>query len=42
MSKDATAGNTVCNFQFDQIDGFNSLVELALDLRWSWSHATDE
>ena len=42
MSKQATAGNTVCNFQFDQIDGFNSLVELALDLRWSWNHATDE
>ena len=24
------------------IEGFDSLVELALDLRWSWNHATDE
>jgi starch phosphorylase len=23
------------------IDGFDSLAELALDMRWSWSHATD-
>jgi starch phosphorylase len=42
MNQQATADNTVYNFQSDQIDGFNSLVELALDLRWSWSHATDE
>jgi starch phosphorylase len=42
MSKHATAGNTISNFQFDKVDGFNSLVELALDLRWSWNHATDE
>jgi starch phosphorylase len=25
-----------------EIEGFDSLAELALDLRWSWSHATDE
>ena len=24
------------------IDGFNSLAELALDMRWSWNHATDK
>ena len=24
------------------IDGFDSLVELALDLQWAWSHADDE
>src|SRR5690349_15421625 len=23
-------------------DGFDALAELALDLRWSWSHATDD
>jgi starch phosphorylase len=23
-------------------DGFNALMELALDLRWSWNHGTDE
>ena len=25
-----------------EIDGYDSLVELALDLRWSWNHATDK
>jgi starch phosphorylase len=24
------------------IEGFDSLAELALDLRWSWNHATDD
>ena len=24
------------------IDGFDSLAELALDLHWSWNHSTDE
>jgi starch phosphorylase len=24
------------------VDGFDSLAELALDVRWSWNHATDE
>jgi starch phosphorylase len=24
------------------IDGFDSLAELALDMRWSWNHSTDE
>ena len=25
-----------------KLEGFDSLAELALDLRWSWNHATDE
>ena len=25
-----------------EVDGFDQLVELALDLRWSWNHAADE
>ncbi len=25
-----------------EIDGFDSLAELALNLRWSWNHASDE
>ena len=25
-----------------ELEGFDSLTELALDLRWSWNHATDE
>src|SRR5208282_4319043 len=24
------------------VEGFNSLAELALDMRWAWNHATDE
>ena len=24
------------------VEGFNSLAELALDMRWSWNHATDQ
>jgi starch phosphorylase len=24
------------------VNGFESLEELALDLRWSWNHAADE
>ncbi len=24
------------------IEGYDSLAELALDLRWSWNHATDD
>jgi starch phosphorylase len=26
----------------NKIDGFDSLADLALNLRWSWNHATDE
>ena len=28
--------------QKSDIDGFDSLAALALNLRWSWNHATDE
>lgn len=28
--------------QHDDIEGYASLAELALDLRWSWNHAADE
>ena len=24
------------------VEGFESLAELALDLRWTWNHATDQ
>ena len=30
-----------CNLLPTEIEGFDSLAELALDLRWSWNHATD-
>ena len=25
-----------------EVEGFDSLTELALDMRWSWNHAADE
>jgi glycogen phosphorylase len=25
-----------------EADGFDSLAELALDMRWSWNHAADQ
>jgi len=28
--------------QFTDIEGFDTLSELALDMRWSWNHATDQ
>ncbi len=28
--------------QNEKIDGFDTLADLALNLRWSWNHATDE
>ena len=33
---------TKSNVPREQVDGFDSLAQLALDLRWSWNHATDE
>ena len=30
------------NSRASKIEGFDSLSELALDMRWSWNHATDE
>ncbi len=30
------------HFSSAVVEGFDSLAELALDLRWSWNHATDE
>ena len=41
-SKQAPARNPNYDSLPTEIDGFDSLAELALDLRWSWNHATDE
>jgi starch phosphorylase len=30
------------DFSPTEIEGFDSLAELALNMRWSWNHATDE
>ena len=39
-------GNRACNPLYSMlptdVDGFDALAELALDLRWSWNHAADK
>jgi hypothetical protein len=35
-------GKPSYNSLHKEIEGFDSLAELALDLHWSWNHATDE
>ena len=42
MKKQQRAHSPISSFLPTEIDGFDSLAELALDLRWSWSHATDQ
>ena len=34
--------NQLYGFFLSDIEGINSLAELALDMRWSWNHAADE
>ena len=42
MSKPTRAGNPIYNLLPMEVEGFDSLAELALDMRWSWNHAADE
>ncbi len=42
MNEKAPVSKPINNFLHPEIDGFDSLSELALDLHWSWNHATDE
>jgi starch phosphorylase len=42
MSKPTRAIHPLHNLLPTEIEGFDFLAELALDMRWSWSHATDE
>ena len=41
MSNPTPAGHSNYNLLPTDVDGVDSLAELALDLRWSWNHATD-
>ncbi len=41
MSKQIRVSHPITNLLPSEIEGFDSLAELALDLRWSWNHATD-
>ncbi|MHB9090437.1 MAG: alpha-glucan family phosphorylase, partial [Chloroflexota bacterium] len=42
MSSQSRVSHPIYGILPVDIEGFDSLAELALDLRWSWSHATDE
>jgi len=35
-------GNPLCDPRATEIEGFDALVSLALDMRWSWNHNADE
>ena len=42
MSKQTRVSNPIYSLLPTEVEGFDSLAELALDMRWSWNHATDE
>ena len=42
MSEQTPVSHPMYNLLPADIEGFESLAELALNLRWSWNHATDE
>jgi starch phosphorylase len=42
MSNDCRVTHPIYNLLPTEIEGFDALAELALDLRWSWNHGTDE
>ena len=42
MSEHTRVSHPIYNLLPTEIEGFDSLAELALNMRWSWNHATDE
>ncbi|MEO6754655.1 MAG: alpha-glucan family phosphorylase [Opitutus sp.] len=42
MTEHAHASHSLYSAPPKEVEGFDSLAELALDLRWSWNHATDQ
>jgi starch phosphorylase len=42
MSDQTRVSHPIYNLLPTEIAGFDSLAELALDMHWSWNHATDE
>ena len=42
MSKPTQVGHPGQRLVSADVEGFDSLAELALDMRWSWNHATDQ
>jgi starch phosphorylase len=41
VSKQIRVSHPIYSLLPTEVEGFDSLAELALDMRWSWSHATD-
>ena len=42
MGQKTRVSHPIYNLLPTEIEGFDSLAELALDMRWSWDHGTDE
>ncbi len=42
MSAPTPVGHSIYSLLPTDIDGFDSLAELALDMRWSWNHGADK
>ncbi len=42
MTKQTPVSKPIYSLLPTDVEGFDSLAELALDMRWSWNHATDE
>ena len=42
MSKHTRASHPIYSLLPMEVEGVDSLAELALDMRWSWSHCADE
>jgi uncharacterized protein DUF3417 len=42
VSEENRVSHPIYNLLPTESEGFDSLAELALDMRWSWNHATDE
>jgi starch phosphorylase len=42
MSEQTRVSHPIVGLLPAGVEGFDSLVELALDMRWTWNHATDE
>ena len=42
MNKPPPVTKPACNLSPADAEGFDALAELALDMYWSWNHATDE
>jgi starch phosphorylase len=42
MNKPKRVSSPIYTFFPTEVEGFDSLAELALDMRWSWNHSADE